>query len=310
MQNIHLDTDIGGDPDDVCALAMLLKWRDVQVTGITTVTEDRGRRAGYARYVLKLAGREEIPVKAGADISGGYYSYEPAYPDETRHWPEPITPAPNLVDEALELLRSSVEQRAAIVCIGQYTNLFLLDQKYPGILKDAELYLMGSMIYLIREGYPQWGNDADYNIQLDVHSAKYVLENSNPTLIPVTVTVETALRRSYISALRKSGPLGTLIATHSEALNAHEHYDEQYGQTCARVPADILNFQHDPLACAIALGWDVGVKKEEIPLRFDIEDDLLHERKDSCGKSTRVVTEIDGEAFDAFWFHLLTGVEE
>ena len=26
MAKIHLDTDLGGDIDDLCALAMLLKW--------------------------------------------------------------------------------------------------------------------------------------------------------------------------------------------------------------------------------------------------------------------------------------------
>ena len=223
MKKIHLDTDIGGDPDDVCALALLLKWQDVQITGITTVTEDNGRRAGYARYVLELAGREDIPVKAGADISGGYFSYAPDYPDESKHWPEPITPCPNPADEAIELLKQSVEQDAIIIGIGQYTNFFLLDQKYPGILRDAKLFLMGGYVFPIRDGFPQWGNDFDYNIQLDTHSARYVLENSTPTLIPMTVSVETAIRRAYLPKLRQPGELGELIATQSELLDETEH---------------------------------------------------------------------------------------
>ena len=61
---VHLDTDIGGDIDDLCTLAMLLHWPDVELTGITTVTEDRGRRAGYARYVLALAGRDDVNAHA------------------------------------------------------------------------------------------------------------------------------------------------------------------------------------------------------------------------------------------------------
>jgi inosine-uridine nucleoside N-ribohydrolase len=310
MKKVHLDTDIGGDPDDVCALAMLLKWKDVRITGITTMTDDGGRRAGYAKYVLNLAGRDEIPVKAGAGISGGYYSYEPDYPDETRHWPEPVSPAPNPADEAIELLKASIEQGATIVCVGQYTNLFLLDRKYSGILRDANLYLMGGMVYPIREGYPQWDNDVDYNIQLDVNSAKYVLENSNPTLVTVSVTAETALRRAYVAALRESGPLGALIATQSEAENDNGRNEETYGKTCSGLPVDILNFQHDPLACAIALGWDVGVLIEEVPLRFDIENGLLRERVDPAGKPMKVVTAIDRDAFNEFWFRLLTEAEQ
>src|SRR5437764_1857355 len=123
MMKIHVDTDIGGDPDDLCAIAMLLKWPDVRIAGITTVAEDNGRRAGYARYVLKIAGREAIPVKAGADVAGGYFRYEPAYPDELAWWPEAVPPSPNPVDAALELLKAIIEQGAIIVGIGQYSNL-------------------------------------------------------------------------------------------------------------------------------------------------------------------------------------------
>src|SRR5215216_6970657 len=87
MQKIHLDTDLGGDIDDLCALAMLLRWQgDVQLTGITTVAEAKGRRAGYVRYILGLEGKDKIPVAAGADVSQGFYRYaELDYPSEERY---------------------------------------------------------------------------------------------------------------------------------------------------------------------------------------------------------------------------------
>jgi purine nucleosidase len=66
MRRIHLDTDIGGDTDDLCALAMLLGWRGVELVGVTTCSDSRGMRAALARYALKLAGRESV---AGADGS-------------------------------------------------------------------------------------------------------------------------------------------------------------------------------------------------------------------------------------------------
>src|SRR5688572_23913937 len=78
---IHLDTDFGGDIDDICALAMLLRWSgDVKITGITTVAEITGKRAGQVKYVLELEGKSYIPVAAGADISGGFYPYELGLP--------------------------------------------------------------------------------------------------------------------------------------------------------------------------------------------------------------------------------------
>ena len=63
---VHVDTDIGGDMDDLCALALLLKCPGVHISGITTVTEHGGRRAGYVRDVLALGGRTGAQIAAGA----------------------------------------------------------------------------------------------------------------------------------------------------------------------------------------------------------------------------------------------------
>jgi purine nucleosidase len=300
---VHLDTDLGGDIDDLCALAMLLRWpEDIDLTGITTVAEAKGRRAGYVRVALRLEGREEIPVAAGADVSTGFYRYaELGYPLEERYWPEPVSPSSNPTEDAIRLLKRSIEQEATIIGIGPFTNLYLLDREYPGILKGANLFLMGGFIYPIRAGFPQWGNSMDWNIQVDVQSAKHVLENSNPTLIPVTVTVETALRRAFLDDLRAAGELGGLIARQAEAFASDEEIGRKYGETCEGVPKDMLNFLHDPFACAIALGWKEGVVISEIPLRMEVREGWLHEIIDPAGKPTKVVTGIDGNLFNEFW---------
>lgn len=56
MPHLHLDTDLGGDIDDLCALAMLLRRRDVRLAAVTTNSDDQGRRAGYARVVTRVGG--------------------------------------------------------------------------------------------------------------------------------------------------------------------------------------------------------------------------------------------------------------
>lgn len=305
MYKIHLDTDLGGDIDDLCALAMLLRWPDdVELNGITTVAEANGRRAGYVRYILGLEGRHEIRVTAGADVSQGFYRYaELGYPAEERYWPAPIKPLPNSPGDAIQLLKESIEQGATIIAIGPFTNLYLLDLQYPGILMGANLFLMGGYIYPTRSGFPNWGNDMDWNIQVDVKSAKHVIENSNPTLIPLSVTVETALRRAYLDDLRKAGALGQLIAQQAEAFAVDEQNEVRIGETCEALPHDIINFQHDPLACAIALGWNEGIEIEELPLLLEEKDGFLHERIDPSGKPVRAVTKVDGPRFNEFWLN-------
>jgi len=77
MTNLHLDTDLGGDIDDLCAIAMLLKWENLEISGITTVAEDNGKRAGYTKDTFQLEDRSDIAV--AADISGSYYRSTKGY---------------------------------------------------------------------------------------------------------------------------------------------------------------------------------------------------------------------------------------
>lgn len=303
---IHLDTDLGGDIDDLCALAMLLRWPGVELVGVTTTGEDRGRRAGYVRYVLSLEGIGGIPVAAGADVSGGYYRWKMEYPPEDRYWPEPVAPSPNPIDEALDLIKSNIESGATVIAIGPYTNLALLEARHPGILKRTKIFLMGGSIQSPRSGYPDWGHEMDYNIQVDVKSARHVLENANPTLVPLSATVETFLRSAHLYALRRAGALGKFIARQAEAFAADEPELSGYGARYAGLPRDFINFLHDPLACAIALDWDEGVDLEKAPLLLEEQEGWLRERIDPAGRLTRVVTRIDGACFSQFWLERLT----
>jgi purine nucleosidase len=305
---IHLDTDLGGDIDDLCALAMLLRWSDVEITAITTVAEDNGTRAGYVRHVLSLEHREDIPVAAGADVSLGYYRSKQVFLEEEIYWGKSVTPSPNPLEKALLLLKKSIEQGAIIVGIGSYTNLYLLEKQHPGILGNARLYLMGGYVYPPRAGFPSWGVNMDYNVQVDVRSARYVIEHSHPTLVPLSVTAETSLRRAYLGRLRNSGALGQLLARQAEAFARDENIEERYGKTCSNLPNDTINFQHDPLTCAIALGWDEGVEVAEIPLKLELRDGWLHEIIDTAGKPTKVVTRIDGNRFNEFWIATVSSV--
>jgi purine nucleosidase len=305
MLKLHIDTDLGGDIDDLCALAMALRWPDVELLAVTTVAEHQGKRAGYVRYALSLIGREDILVGAGADVSQHLYRTWQGLPKETDYWPEPIPPAPASIDLALLLLKQSIEEGAIIIAIGALTNLALLEKRYPGILRQAEIYLMGGYVFAPREGFPQWGHEIDFNMQIDAQSALYVIERSSPTFIPLAVSVETALRRTYLNKLKQSDSLARLIARQAEAFARDENFEVQYGQTCKGLPDDIVNFQHDSLACAIGLGWRDEVVIEEIPLISEIKEGWLHHMIDANGRPTRVVTRIDGDKFNEFWLRLV-----
>jgi purine nucleosidase len=304
---IHLDTDIGGDMDDLCALAMLLKWSDLEITGITTTAEENGRRAGYVEYVCKIAERGDIPFAAGADCADGYFRYNQlGYPPEDQNWPEPVAHHPNPIDDALELLKSSIELGATLVGIGPFTNFMLVDQKYPGILKDANLFLMGGYVDDIPAGFPQFSRQDDWNMQMDIRATQYLFEHANPTLIPLTLTAQTAFCQSDLPKLAQVGRLGELLIRQADVFTRTENLAQRYGASSPKLPADFINFHHDPLACAIALGWREGVVIETVPLKLEVRDTYLYETRDSAGRPTPLVTQIDADAFNQYWLNILT----
>ncbi len=300
MVRVHLDTDLGGDIDDICALALLLRWPEVEITGITTVTEHDGKRAGYVREALRLAGRDEVPVAAGADVALGRFRLEGGLPPEERYWPKPVPAAPGPLDEALDLLERSIARGALVIGIGPFTNLALLEARRPGVLREAWLVLMGGCVRPAPPGFPAWDYTMDYNVQADAAAALTVLDAARPTLVPIEITEQTALRRAYLPALQRAGPLGALLARQAEAFTASERMEERYGRTCSGLPADIVNFLHDPLAVAVALGWE-GAAVEQVPLTWRMEGDWLRIQERPGGRPTPLVTAVDGARFGEFW---------
>src|SRR5688572_19925940 len=140
MGRIHLDTDLGSDTDDLCALAMALGWPDAELVGVTTSTDPGGLRAGFVHHALELAGRAEVPVRAGADGSlGGLFS-PVLIPD---YWPEPIAARPSSAGAALELLEANAAAGATVVAVGPYTNLAMLESARPGLLGSSGVVVMG-----------------------------------------------------------------------------------------------------------------------------------------------------------------------
>jgi len=147
----------------------------------------------------------------------------------------------------------------------------------------------------------------DYNVQVDVASAQYVMERSSPTLVTLAATAETWLRRADLEVLSRSGPLGRLLARQAERFAHDEQMETKYGQTCKGLPVDIINFLHDPLACAIASGWNEALEISQMRVESTIEDGWLRQRVKDDGKLVNVVTRVDGAAFSEFWLRTVAG---
>ena len=294
---IHLDTDLGSDTDDLCALAMLLGWPDVELVGVTTAIDPGGQRAGFVEHALALAGRSGAPVAAGAGGSLGELITPVVIPD---YWPEPIPGRPSPPGAAVDLLAASAASGATVVAIGPYTNLGMLEASRPGLLASTRVVVMGGHVPAMPEGLPPWGRDQDFNVQQDSVAARIVFERCDPLVVGLAPTHRVHLRRRDAERLREGGPLARLIADQGE-LHARDNGREELGREWPGLPDDLLNFQYDPLACAVAAGWD-GVTIEELPVTLRDAGSLLEMRVEEGGRLMRVVTEVDAERFHRDWF--------
>jgi purine nucleosidase len=295
---LHLDTDLGGDPDDACALTMLLGLPDVELTGITTTIDPGGRRAGCTELLLRMLGRDDVPVTAGAAMS--MTRRDLAEPNDAL-FPAGVEPSPAPAGAALDLLERTIADGIRIAAIGPQTNLAVLELLRPGTLATADLVVMGGWVDPPGLGFPAWGPDRDFNLQWDTRATEVVAAAAGSlTLVPLPATLDASLTGRDLVRLRGLGPVGELLAHQSEARRDEANYAELAGAH-PRLPDDLVNFHFDPVACAVATGWD-GVRTRTERLATSVEDGVLHWRRNDDARPVEVVTEVDGEAFTEQWF--------
>ena len=297
---LHVDTDFAGDPDDACALAMLLGWAGVDIIGVTTVADPDGRRAGYVRRLLALAGSRDIPVCAGAGSSLTTGQPMGAIPDHVRYWGgDPVPTAGASGASATELIRRSIASGATVVAIGPQTNLGLLELDSPGALAGVPVVAMGGWFRPVADDLPDWGPAYDWNVQCDTRAASIVADSAKLTLVPLSTTVGVHLTRRDLPRLQAAGLVGQLLARQAVAYCQDERKPALVGGYRG-LPPDLLNFHHDPLACAVAVGWP-GARLQSVPVTTHLDGDILRYSKSAAGRPVDVVREVDAASFTSTW---------
>ena len=93
-KKLIIDTDVGTDFDDAFALLLACQSEEIELLGVTTVWSNAYERARIAKKVLKIAGKQDIPVCAGIskpiDGSGTvWYGYEGGGIMDEGDWTDP-----------------------------------------------------------------------------------------------------------------------------------------------------------------------------------------------------------------------------
>ncbi len=211
-QNVLIDTDIGDDIDDALALALALQSPELEVKGITTVFGDTHRRGQLAQYLLKVFGREDIPVAVGI-----------GNPIQYRHRPSGV-PQAAIIDQQLslpalsplsgpELIVETVlaaHGKLTLLCLGPLTNVATALSLEPHLFMAIErLVVMGGSS---QYPFPEW------NMRSDARAAQIVLGAGIPvTLLGWNITTRCQLQASDIDRLRyhhtpQAQVLSTLLA--------------------------------------------------------------------------------------------------
>jgi purine nucleosidase len=161
--------------------------------------------------------------------------------------------------------------------------------------------LMGGIVHGARAGLPAWGPEWDWNVQCDTNAAQVVLANATHlTIVTVPTTMQAHLCEAHLPRLRAAGDLGTLLARQAEA-HAEDNGMRELARAHDGLPDDLLNFQYDGVACAVAAGWS-GAVTEEMRLSTVLEQGALRFEPSDRGRAAKVVVDMDVEDFTERWF--------
>ena len=231
-----LDTDIGTDVDDALALALCLASPEIELRAVTTVYVNPVLRARVAGKLLRLAGRDDIPVRVGAakPIERGKPLYWGGHEGRGLLTTGEIQAEPGTFELEGDAIKFLSEELAdgndiCIAGVGPYTNLALALQ--DSTENPREVLLMGG-IY----DHSGYGDEVDHNIACDIGAARAIVRSLHLLrLTTFDITMQTIFDRSDINKVRQcSTPFTDALATLMDI------WLEQIGSSYAHL--------HDPLA--------------------------------------------------------------
>ncbi len=290
-----MDTDIGTDVDDCLALALILASPELQLEAITCVYADVPLRVRMARKLLKLHGRDDVPVLAGVSrpLAGLAQIYWAGHEGEGLLEPgdENLLPADeHAVDYIVRTVMSNPGQ-IHLLGIGPLTNLAMAFLREPRLAENlGHLTIMGGSI----RGSHNFGLPyVEHNIRCDPEAAHIVFTSGAPmTVVPLDVTLQTNIRRAGGERIRAGGtPFHEAVAVQ---LDRYPHYRD-HGYTC----------MHDPLAVACVIMPDL-IKVES--LHIDVETGgrltagatLARTPTANAPANASVALEVDATRFEEF----------
>ena len=159
---VILDADIGGEPDD--AMALVIAARELpELTLVLTSDEMSGQRARFARLLLDAAGRPDVPVVAGRQLSATPCFFAAGLT------PGSVVTQPDDVAAAVRAACGRAGGAARWIGLGPLSNLAALLSRDPGL---AQRLFITQLTGTVNRGDPAL---PPRNFRLDPGAARQVL---------------------------------------------------------------------------------------------------------------------------------------
>ena len=188
-QKVILDTDIGDDIDDAYALGLVLTSPELKLLGVTTAWGNTGLRAQLVEGLLCEAGQQNIPVFAGVQTNVHNVFTQASW---ASRFPRPPETNTDTIAWMARTIRANPGQ-IILIEIAPLSNVGALIDRDPAAFRMLKrVVMMGGSIH---RGYgdlgyaPDRGPSAEYNIAMDVTSAKKLFASGVPiTMAPLDST--------------------------------------------------------------------------------------------------------------------------
>ena len=304
-----IDCDPG--VDDAIAILLALASPELELLAVTTVAGNLPLETTTrnALRVLALAGREDVPVAAGAGrplvVSRGRDAAEVHGADGLGGAPAPEPRAAVVPMHAVDLLAEVLERSdepVLLAPIGPLTNVALLAALRPELLPGlGQVAVMGGS-----DGHGNRTPAAEFNIWFDPEGAERAFDSGlDITMVGLNVTRVATLLDADVDRIRAAGPIGAVAAAMlGFYLDWHgEHYRERV------VPV------HDALAVAALVRPEllttiearVSVDTTAGPARGMTLVDRY--RWDGRAANARVAVGVDRDAFVEFLCERLASLD-
>ena len=163
-QPVIIDTDIGSFIDDSFAVALAVQSpNDLDIKLIVTCTDNTTARAKVVAKLMKMLGRDDVPI--GIGLSNSNKTHQSligwgAEEDLTKYrggvFEDGIAKMAEVIGNSTEVVN--------IIAIGPMTNFPSLVDKYPNVVKNARIRAMAGSIHVGYHGSPTPA--AEYNVYM------------------------------------------------------------------------------------------------------------------------------------------------